>query len=265
MFLLKRNLTVFPPVFIGRKHLLGFTQILPVSRLTSTKSIWLLFLFTVLFTFVLHTKTFHEEILKIKTILSENCFPKSIVDRIIKSFLDKQFCPKKPVSNSEERQTVLFSLPFLGQFSLQVKTKLVKLLKQCYPDVKFQVIFKSPRRLPSSLRFKDRFANLMCSNAIYKHTCSGCDATYHGKTKIHLIVRCREHLGINKAGQKINSNSSSIGDHISKFGHKASFDDFEIISKADNHFDLLIHESLLIKRDTPSLNSQTSSIPMALF
>ena len=188
-----------------------------------------------------------------------------LVDRIIKSFLDKQFCPKKPVSNSEERRTVLFSLPFLGQFSLQVKTKLVKLLKQCYPDVKFQVIFKSPRRLSSLFRFKDRFANLMCSNVIYKYTCSGCDATYYGKTNRHLIVRCREHLGINKAGQKIKSNSSSIGDHISKFGHKASFDDFEIISKTDNHFDLLIHESLLIKRDTPSLNSQTSSIPMVLF
>ena len=105
----------------------------------------------------------------------------------------------------------------------------------------------------------------MCSNVIYKYTCSGCDATYYGKTKRHLIVRCREHLGINKVGQKIKSNSSSIGDHISKFGHKASFDDFEIISKTDNHFDLLIHESLLIKRDSPSLNSQTSFIPMVLF
>ena len=86
----------------------------------------------------------------------------------------------------------------------------------------------------SLFRFKDRFSNLMCSNVIYKYTCSGCDATYYGKTKRHLIVRCREHLGINKAGQKIKSNSSSIGEHITK-------------------------------RDTPSLNSQTSSIPMVLF
>ena len=103
----------------------------------------------------------------------------------------------------------------------------------------------------------------MSSNVIYKHTCSGCDATYYGKTKRHLIVRCREHLGIKKAGQK--SNSSSIGDHISKSGQKASFDDFEIISKTDNQCDLLIRKSLLIKRDTPCLNSQKSSIPMVLF
>ena len=159
------------------------------------------------------------------------------------------------------------------------------------------------------------------SNVIYKYTCSGCDATYYGKTERHLIVRCRDLLGINNAGQKIKSsagsplggkmsrrknfrqsnwliqlsprknaeprivgirstfcgatffrlveirlNSSSIGDHISKSGHNASFDHFEIISKTDNHFDLPIHESLLLKRDGYfSLNSHTSSIPMVLF
>ena len=35
--------------------------------------------------------------------------------------------------------------------------------------------------------------------------------------------------------------------------------------RANNEFDLLIHESLLILRDRPSLNSQQSSIPLALF
>ena len=41
--------------------------------------------------------------------------------------------------------------------------------------------------------------------------------------------------------------------------------DFSILAKTDNSFDLLIYESLLILRDRPSLNSQQSSIPMALF
>ena len=61
-------------------------------------------------------------------------------------------------------------------------------------------------------------------------------------------------MGINKAGQMIKSSSSAIGDHISKTGHDASLENFEIISRADNSFDLLIHESLLILRDRPSLN-----------
>ena len=58
------------------------------------------------------------------------------------------------------------------------------------------------------------------------------------------------HIESNKAGQKIKSSFSSIGDHISKSDHKASFDDFEIISKTENHFDLRINESLLIQQDT---------------
>ena len=35
--------------------------------------------------------------------------------------------------------------------------------------------------------------------------------------------------------------------------------------KMNNEFDLLIHESLLILRDRPELNSQQSSIPLVLF
>ena len=38
-----------------------------------------------------------------------------------------------------------------------------------------------------------------------------------------------------------------------------------VLDRANNDFDLLIHESLLILRDRPSLNSQQSSIPLALF
>ena len=85
------------------------------------------------------------------------------------------------------------------------------------------------------------------------------------KTSRHFVVRCREHLGINKKGISIKGASSSIRDHINETGHAASFDDFCILDKANNNFDLLIHESLLILRDRPTLNQQNSSIPLYLF
>ena len=107
--------------------------------------------------------------------------------------------------------------------------------------------------------------SLICSSVIYRYRCPGCHASYYGKTTRNLVVRCREHLRINKAGQKIKSSPSAVGGHISKSGHDASLENFEIISRTDNSFDLLIHESLLILRDRPSLNSQLSSIPLALF
>ena len=93
----------------------------------------------------------------------------------------------------------------------------------------------------------------------------GCHALYYGKTSRNLITRCREHLGINKAGLKIKGSSSAIRDHINQSGHAASVNDFSILDRANNEFDLLIHESLLILRDRPELNSQQSSIPLVLF
>ena len=74
----------------------------------------------------------------------------------------------------------------------------------------------------------------MCSSVVYSYKCPGCHALYYGKTTRNLDTRCREHLGINKAGQKIKSNCSAIGDHISKFGHNGSLEDFDILSKTEN-------------------------------
>ena len=207
---------------------------------------------------------FHAEVVRIKGILKENCFPVPLIDRVIKTFLDKQFS-KKPPPAREEKQFLMFCLPFLGSYSLQIKTKLTRLFKQCYPDAKLKVIFNSPKRLSSYFRFKDRFPILMCSSVVYSYKCPGCHALYYGKTTRNLDTRCREYLGINKACQKIKGNCSAIGDHISKSGHNGSLEDFDILSKTENSFDLLIHESLLILRDHPSLNSLQSSIPLVLF
>ena len=115
-------------------------------------------------------------------------------------------------------------------------------------------------------QYKDRISTLVCSNVIYKFSCSGCNASYYGKTKRNLLIRCNEHLGINRNGRELSSPSlPSIRDHIKQTGHTASIDDFSVISKTTNSYDLLIHESLLIQRDRPSLNSQQSSISMVLF
>ena len=42
-------------------------------------------------------------------------------------------------------------------------------------------------------------------------------------------------------------------------------DDFCILDKTNNNLDSLIHESLLILRDRPTLNQQNSPIPLYLF
>ena len=100
---------------------------------------------------------------------------------------------------------------------------------------------------------------------LFKNLCSSCQATYYRKISRHFIVRCREHLGISKEGKSVKGTSSAITDHIKDTAHSASLDNFCTIDRTNNELDLLIHESLLILRDRPTLNFQSSSIPLCLF
>ena len=147
-------------------------------------------------------QNFHNEIVRIKEILVKNSFPRALIDRIIKSFLDKRFAPRPPAPQ-EAKTALLFCMPYLGRYSLQIKTKINRIIKQCYPGIQLNVIFRSPKRIQSFFPFKDRFPTLIRSSVVYKFQCPGCHASYFGKTSRNLITRCREHLGINKAGQKI--------------------------------------------------------------
>ena len=153
----------------------------------------------------------------------------------------------------------------LGQYSLQIKTWLGRVIKQHYSNIQLKVTIRSTKCIGSLFSFKDRIPTLMSTSVIYKFQCPGCHALYYGKASRNLITRCREHLVVKKAGLKIRASPSAIGGHISRSGHAASFKDFSILDRANNEFDLLIHESPLIIRDRPDLNSQQSSIPLVLF
>ena len=210
---------------------------------------------------------FHKEIVRIKEILRANCFPVTLIDNVIRNFLNRQYIPcNKPKDKNEDKPRIICCLPFLGKRSFRIRNDITRLIKTHYLNTQVQFIFKSAKRISSMFQYKDRIPTLVCSNVIYKFSCSGCNASYYGKTNRNLLIRCNEHLGINRNGRELSSPSpSSIRNHIKQTGHTASIDDFSVISKTSNSYDLLIHESLLIQRDRPSLNSQQSSISMVLF
>ena len=83
---------------------------------------------------------FHNELIRIKRILADNCFPRSIIDRVIKSILDDKF-GNRPPKKEDDKTPLILCLPFLGQYSLQLKTRLIRLIEQCYPTLKLEVIF----------------------------------------------------------------------------------------------------------------------------
>ena len=58
---------------------------------------------------------------------------------------------------------------------------------------------------------------------------------------------------------------SAISDHLLTCDCVINFNDFIILSKDSNNFNLLIKESLLIARDEPILNKTVKSFPLELF
>ena len=110
------------------------------------------------------------------------------------------------------------------------------------------------------------------SKILYRFTCNECNSIYLGKTKRHFLVRAYEHLGTSLlTGNQYtynpnNNNNSGILDHLHEtYECNGTLDNFEIIGKANNDFFLRIKESLLIKKDKPTINSKEKSILLHLF
>ena len=152
----------------------------------------------------------------------------------------------------------------MGNMSGVITTGLSKALKK---RVKLRVIFKSTNRLKSYFNFKDVLPEPLRSCQVYKFTCRSCSASYTGKIFRHLKVRVSEHQGVSPRKGKIikGTFSNSVRDHMLECDHIVTWDNFKVLERVSNHWLLEIKESLLIKRDKPSLNKNIYSQELLLF
>ena len=106
---------------------------------------------------------FHNELVKIKHILAKNCYPSSLIDNVIKKFLNGRFSPSnKPLNSDRNKLCVVFCIPYLGQLSFRLRNNINKLMKCHYPDLKLQFIYKSTKRLPLYLNTRTS-SQLLCA------------------------------------------------------------------------------------------------------
>ena len=158
------------------------------------------------------------------------------------------------------------SLPYLGNISLQTRTKLKKSFKGILNCCKLQIVFKNQRKLASVFRFKDRLPDDLVARVVYKYTYGKCKSSYYGEMDRHLKFRCGEHIGISPlTSKKKPSKESAIRDHLLICNNVPSFDEFSILAHGNNKFVLEIKESLLIKRDKPVSNKNISCARLFLF
>ena len=84
-----------------------------------------------------------------------------------------------------------------------------------------------------------------------------------------MQVRMDEHLRLSQKTCKQlkfnSSNASAIRSHCELYSHPANYDNFDIVDRARNDFELLIKESIFTGKESPVLNKQVKSFQLALY
>ena len=78
-------------------------------------------------------------------------------------------------------------LPFIGKKSLQLRSKLVKLIQNNLSFSHLKVVFQSQYKLHTLFRFKDTLIKKIRSHLVFHYSCNSCNATYYGKTYQHFL------------------------------------------------------------------------------
>ena len=94
-----------------------------------------------------------------------------------------------------------------------------------------------------------------------------CSSLYVDQTSRLLKTRISEHLGISALNGKktVNPPPISILSHHCDTGHPVSPDDFTILSSSPFNSELLVRESLLIRKLNPSLNANMGCFPLSYY
>ena len=174
---------------------------------------------------------------------------------------------KKKVYLLAPKKQLTCVLPFLGKKLLQLRSRLVNSVSKTVRDCNLKIVFRPQRKLNTLPRFKDTLNKKIRSFLAYRYTCSNCNVTYYGKNYRHFFTRAAGYMGVsNLTGKRLkNIKDSAVSDHLLQCNCTIDFDHFDILDTDVSKFNLLMKESLLIKRENPVLNRTIKSFPLELF
>lgn len=194
--------------------------------------------------------------------MRKNCFPEPLLRAILKNFISKiksdSLITDQETLTTVNRKEVIMVLPFHGQdVSDKLRKSLLSLCSMAYPQIGLKLVFRTTFRVCNLFNIKDKIPKRFRSFVVYRVHCTNCNANYIGKTKRHMGTRFKEHRNIKQP--------TAVTDHLLRNGHDASFDDVEFLATGNTDKELLIKESLLVKKLCPPMNSNVKSYPLELF
>ena len=175
----------------------NFKSFIPVTYKIGLIKSLLFRCFSLCFDFI----KFHHEIDKLKSILYKNSCPRDLIDKCIKEFLDRILTPK-PVVSTVPKKELIITLPYLGKLSLQICTRINRIMKNKLPYCNVQFVFQTKCKISNFFTFKDKIPLVLRSGIVYKF--------HYDKTKRHFKVRMCEHLGISAlTGKRVKGDDDS--------------------------------------------------------
>ena len=194
-------------------------------------------------------KTFHESLVKAKSILQRNQYPESFYEPIIKKTLTK-IIENRRVNQSENEvvedesdEEDIRKIVFVG-YRGKVSDDFEKCLQRINAPVKMIFTINKLRNCLPSL--KPPVEMFLKSGVVYKISCPRCLACYVGQTSRHLQFRFREH----KRG-------GPVGNHVKQCCVELTKDDITILNATTKSVvRLMTMEALLINEIKPSLNTK---------
>ena len=98
---------------------------------------------------------FHHEIDKLKNILYKNSYPRNLVDKCIKEFLDK-ILALKPVVSTVPKKNLIIALPYLGKFSLQIHTRINRIRNNKLSYCNIWIVFQTKCKISNFVHLKTK-------------------------------------------------------------------------------------------------------------
>ena len=128
------------------------------------------------------------------------------------------------------------------------------LVNKYFPQIEYNLMFKTPRSIKNFFSFKDKKEHDLRSKIVYKIKWRDCDSFCIGKTVRHLKTRLNEHKQC-QTGNK----QPSVSDNANSLGHEIDWNNVEIIDEAKTDKQLLLKEMLHINILEPKMIKQLNS------
>ena len=209
--------------------------------------------------------SFHQEIIRLKQLFTNNNFPFATIEAAIKKFLDKKRAPH-PQENANYNVTNFFYRSQMNSQYKQDENNLTRIINNNIQPVannKIKLCIYYKNRKLSQLLIKNNINPTPDDNhVVYAYTCPKAECQpaklYVGYTQTSLKQRVIMHA---QSGSILSHN---IQTHQHKIKTKEILEHTTVIYKSPHKQELQLAEALYIKQLSPALNNQREGLHLIL-